>query len=158
MQAVDLASTLETQLSSTSYKQASLSEIVIEEVQLGDIKLDFRLDFDIVGRKLSERYDLLDKFAALISLLTVDMYQYSIQSNKQDQRAQVIYENVKKSETQDKNNLNNQADGADKITEEKIFEENLNRPEIISFEKEDISKLGVIARKEQRRENENARQ
>ena len=158
MQAVDLASTLETQLSSTSYKQASLSEIVIEEVQLGDIKLDFRLDFDIVGRKLSERYDLLDKFAALTSLLTVDMYQYSIQSNKQDQRAQVIYENVKKSETQDKNNLNNQADGADKITEEKIFEENLNRPEIISFEKEDISKLGVIARKEQRRENENARQ
>lgn len=158
MQAVDLASTLETQLSSTSYKQASLSEIVIEEVQLGDIKLDFHLDFDIVGRKLSERYDLLDKFAALTSLLTVDMYQYSIQSNKQDQRAQVIYENVKKSETQDKNNLNNQADGADKTNEEKIFEENLNRPEIISFEKEDVSKLGVIAREEQRRENENARQ
>ena len=70
----------------------------------------------------------------------------------------MIYENVKKSETQDKNNLNNQADGVDKTNEEKIFEENFNRPEIISFEKEDISKLGVIARKEQRRENENARQ
>lgn len=123
------------------WRETSIIELLSRDVHPGDIRIKLHLEPDIAGTYLFKRYDALDSILAVLPILTVDQSQYVRHGARVDADPVLLFGQQKKQEPSERANPQQFAENAERANEEKVFEENLNRPEVREFENIDISSL-----------------